>query len=99
MSDQVFLLLLLGGLGAIGVVVLVSGLFAAQRKASVIWCAVAATLLFSAEVGMLIFARWVLKPFSESGNPIAVSTIGWLGAAGAALVIGFLAFKPSRVRR
>jgi len=98
MQDLFALLILVtafGGSGVIGILILLSGLFAAQRTSSVIACAVVAAILFAAQIGFIAFWHEFGAAFS-GGNGQGRTIIKWSGVAAAALVAGFLAFKLPR---
>lgn len=98
MQDLFALLILVtafGALGVIGILILLSGLFAAQRTSSVIACAVVAAILFAAQIGSISFWHEFGAAFSGGGGQ-GRTIIQWIGVAAAALVAGFLAFKLPR---
>jgi hypothetical protein len=81
-----------GGLSVIGVLVLVSGLFSAQRTSSVITYAALATILFTAQLGSIsTWHSFGVGIGGESGKGGAI--IQWGSVAAIALVGGFLAVK------
>ena len=100
MSDLFGLLLVItafGGLSVIGIAILLSGLFAAERTSSVIWCAGAAALLFAVQLGWIGF--WHSFGVGFGGEDIKGRTIlQWGSVTAVMLVGGFLALKlPSAV--
>ena len=88
-----------GGLAVVGVVILLSGLVAAERTSSVLWCAAAAALLFTVQLSWI--ALWHSFGVGFGGEDIKGRTVLQWGGVGAVLLIGsFLALKfPSVVER
>jgi hypothetical protein len=102
MSDLFAILLMVvafGGLAVVGVVILLSGLVAAERTSSVIWCAAAAALLFTVQLSWI--ALWHSFGVGFGGEDIKGRTVLQWGSVGAVLLVGgFLALKfPSVVER
>jgi hypothetical protein len=102
MSDLSAILLMVtafGGLAVIGVVILLSGLVAAERTSSVIWCAAAAALLFTVQLSWI--GLWHSFGVGFGGEDIKGRTVLQWGSVGAVLLVGsFLALKfPSVVER
>lgn len=102
MSDLPTILVLVvafGGLSVIGVVILLSGLVAAERTSSVVWCAGAAALLFAVQLGWI--GLWHSFGVGFGGEDIEGRTIlQWGSVMAVALVGGFLALKlPSALGR
>ena len=102
MSDLLAILLMVtafGGLAVVGVVILLSGLVAAERASSVIWCAAAAALLFTVQLSWI--ALWHSFGVGFGGEDIKGRTVLQWGSVGAVLLVGgFLALKfPSVVER
>ncbi len=88
-----------GGLAIIGVVILLSGMVAAERTSAVIWCAAAAALLFAVQLGWIGF--WHSFGVGFGGEDVKGRTVlQWGGAIAVVLVGGFLAWKlPSAVEK
>jgi hypothetical protein len=81
-----------GGLSVIGVLVLLSGLFSAQRTSSVITYAALATILFMVQLGSITtWHSFGVGIGGEDGKGGAI--IQWGSVAAIALVGGFLAVK------
>jgi hypothetical protein len=102
MQDPLALLVLItafGGLGVIGVLILLSGLVAAERTPAIIWCAAAAALLFAVQLGWIAF--WHSFGLGFGGEDVKGRTIlQWGGVMAVVLVGGFLAWKlPSAVEQ
>lgn len=102
MSDLPTILVVIiafGGLSVIGVVILLSGLIAAERTSSVVWCAGAAALLFAVQLGWIGF--WHSFGVGFGGEDIKGRTIlQWGSVTAVVLVGGFLALKlPSALGR
>jgi hypothetical protein len=102
MSDLITILVVIvafGGLSIIGVVILLSGLVAAERTSSVVWCAGAAALLFAVQLGWIGF--WHSFGVGFGGEDIKGRTIlQWGSVTAVVLVGGFLALKlPSALGR
>lgn len=95
MQDLLSLLVItiaFGGVGVVGVVILISGLFAAQRTSAVIACAAAAAVLFALQLGWIYFWHSFGVGFGGEGRRSA-AILHWGSIAAVALVGGFLALK------
>ena len=102
MQDLLALLVLItafGGLAIIGVVILLSGLVAAERTSSIIWCAVAAAALFTVQLGWIGF--WHSFGVGFGGEDVKGRTVlQWGSVIAVVLVGGFLAWKlPSALEK
>jgi hypothetical protein len=80
-----------GGLSAIAVLVLLSGLFSAQRTLSVITYAALATILFTVQLSSTLL--WHSFGVGIGGDAGKAAIIQWGSVAAIALVGGFLAVK------
>lgn len=85
----------LGGLAVVGIVILLSGLFAAQRTSSVIACAAVAAILFAAQLGWIALWHSFGVGFGGEGAKSAI-VIKWGSITAVVLVGGFLALKLPR---
>jgi hypothetical protein len=88
----VVIIIAFGGLSIIGIVLLSSGLFAAQRTSSVIACAAMAAMLFAVQLGSMYFWQSFGVGFGgESGTSAMIHQ--WGSVAAIVLVGGFLVLK------
>lgn len=81
-----------GGLSIIGIVILSSGLFAAQRTSSVMACAAMAAILFAVQLGSMYFWHSFGVGFGGEGGKSA-TILKWGSIAAIVLVVGFLVLK------
>lgn len=84
---------LYGGLGALGLLVLVAGLFLARRRASIVAVALVGGALLLVQFLVLYFLSDVGRGWSSEGFGALPAVVG---AAGAIAVIGFLSYKLPR---
>lgn len=95
LSSLLILAVAFGGFGVVGVIILIAGLFAAQRTSSVIACAAAAAILFALQLGWIYFWHSFGVGFGGEGRRSA-AILQWGSTTAVVLVGGFLALKLPR---
>jgi hypothetical protein len=92
LATTIFLVAAFGGLSILGVLILLTGLYSAQRTSSIIGYAAGAALLFSVQLGWIGF--WHSHGIGFGGENVGGATVlQWGSVAALVLVGGFLAAK------